>query len=87
MRKDYGIPIRMERAENLSPDNQLSIEKRTIQKPFKLHCHDFLELEVILNGEGINILNGQEFLIYPGSFYLMTPADFHSVIPKSERIE
>lgn len=45
-----------------------------------MHCHDYFEIEFLLEGSGIQIINGVNYEISKGSFYMITPADFHSVI-------
>lgn len=49
-----------------------------------VHFHEFFELEIILEGSGIQMLNGDEYKLKRGSVYLLTPADFHSVTSDSE---
>jgi AraC-like DNA-binding protein len=44
-----------------------------------LHSHDYFELELVLEGDGMQILNGVVYPLKRGSFYLLTPSDFHKV--------
>lgn len=44
-----------------------------------LHSHDYFELELVLEGGGVQILNGMEYPLKRGSLYLLTPSDFHKV--------
>jgi AraC-like DNA-binding protein len=53
-----------------------------LTKPVPIHWHDFNELSIILEGEGIHKINGVEHRLERGYLMLQTPADFHEVIPE-----
>lgn len=57
----------------------ISIEKRDFKGEVPLHWHNFYELELILDGHGIQTLNGEEYTVERGTAYLLTPTDFHTV--------
>ena len=57
--------------------------KKTVNREYKTHCHEFFELEYILSGSGEYMVNGEKTKIKPGKFFFMTPADFHSILPES----
>lgn len=63
----------------------LDIKKQTCTD-FPMHWHDFFELEIVLEGRGIQILNGETYEIGPGSVYLLSPIDYHKVIPSDKSI-
>ena len=44
---------------------------------FPRHTHDYFEIEIVAEGEGIHILNGKSYELKRGSFYLVTPTDYH----------
>lgn len=45
----------------------------------KLHWHDFFELEIVLEGNGLHTLNGEQYEIFPGSAFLLSYKDFHLI--------
>jgi AraC-like DNA-binding protein len=46
---------------------------------YALHWHDYYELELVLEGEGLHRHNDAEYPIGPGSAYLMSFFDYHSL--------
>lgn len=50
----------------------------------KLHWHDFFELEVILEGNGIHTFNDEKYDIYPGHAYISAYNDFHAISALSD---
>lgn len=46
-------------------------------KNFKLHSHDFYELEFFIEGNGVCEINGKEFLFQQGDISFSTPLDVH----------
>ena len=53
-------------------------EKKELSCHCTLHCHDFTELDLILDGEGETILNGATFPIRRGATSLLSLTDFHA---------
>ena len=53
--------------------------KNRYTRSFPLHTHDFFEIEIVTEGEGIQIVNGTEYNIHKGVITMLTPADFHSI--------
>lgn len=81
-----NVKTRFGRAAFIGEGRHLQVLHRTITEPFALHAHDYFELEIILQGSGIQRLNSHEYTLTRGSVYLLSPADFHEVIP-TEPIE
>lgn len=48
------------------------------------HWHDYFELEIVLDGDGLHLLNGCSYELHKGSAYIVTPIDFHSVFFENE---
>ena len=42
-----------------------------------LHWHNYFEMEIILEGNGVHIFNGVAYPVSKGDAYLLTPVDFH----------
>ena len=63
--------------------NDINVSYRVLNKEpdSGLHWHDFLEIEIIVNGTGTTVLNGIEIDIKPGSAYVLRPTDYHSIKP------
>lgn len=66
--------------------NEFSKENRHIKtiefvlhQSYKLHFHDYFEIEIIAGGEGKQVLNGKSYPLKKGSAYLLRPTDFHSI--------
>ena len=49
-----------------------------------LHWHDFLEIEIIVDGHGTTMLNGAKMEISPGTAYILRPNDYHSITPNGK---
>ncbi len=57
---------------------QILYEKKELRQDCSLHCHDFTELELILDGDGETELNGSTYPVGRGTVCLLTPSDFHA---------
>lgn len=62
----------------------LSLNERTVSAPCLLHWHDFFEIEMIVDGEGVQTLNGTDYPLRRGCVTLLSPTDFHAVRPSAE---
>ena len=77
-------------AEHLikSPDSKqeetFKIRKK-ILKDYKIHWHDYFEIEMIVEGTAEHILNGVKYTLNKGDIYLLTPVDFHEIHPTSPK--
>ena len=60
------------------------VSTRRVSDRYLLHCHDFFEVEIILEGNGTHILNGKEYAIGAGDAYLVKPTDIHEIIADGE---
>lgn len=49
-----------------------------------IHWHDYLELEIIIDGTCVNAQNGTEYNLKRGDIILCRPLDFHKVIPSKD---
>ena len=43
------------------------------------HCHEFYELEVILDGEGSYVVDGKTYQMERGALFFMSPISFHKL--------
>lgn len=63
--------------------NSVIVEKKTLEKNFRLHWHNYYEIEYITGGSGKEILNGKEVEIHEGILNVISPSDFHEIIVDS----
>ena len=54
---------------------------REMSSPIGRHWHDFIEIELVTGGEGVQNVNGREVALRRGSLTVMRPIDHHSVTP------
>jgi AraC-like DNA-binding protein len=59
------------------------VEEHTLTESFKLHWHNYYEIEYIISGSGKEILNGEPTDIHPGVMHIISPSDFHELIVDS----
>ena len=62
----------------------ISASERFVDFFTPLHWHNFIELELILSGEGEQILNGQHLELTRGCLSILRLTDFHQVNPKCD---
>lgn len=74
----------IEKIEHYTKENLIG-QKRTffarqnkISGGYPLHFHDYYELEIILEGEGIMTLNGKDICFSSNTVFFISPDDFHS---------
>lgn len=82
-RKLEILPDRLSREDIMGPVATLSAVRIKEKKPWKVHWHEFFELELVLAGVGTHLVNSEPCSYRRGSFYLVTPVDFHEFIPES----
>ncbi|MFU1793800.1 AraC family transcriptional regulator [Paenibacillus azoreducens] len=74
-------PKRLLNEQYLSESAPFRIFKHRIEGSIEVHWHEFFEMALVLEGEGVHVLNGKSMRLAPGSLFLVTPADFHEIIP------
>ena len=47
------------------------------------HCHDFIEIVIILKGKGHFIINDEKILVSEGNVLILNPGTYHRSIPDS----
>ena len=61
-------------------DSDIAVEKKTYKNHYShTHCHDYFEIEVVLNGFAREKLNGNEYERKCGFISLLSPLDFHQI--------
>ena len=60
----------------------ISASERFVDFFTPLHWHNFIELELIISGNGEQILNGQQMELSKGCLSVLRLTDFHQVEPK-----
>lgn len=73
------MPYLITMDEYLSAPYDTDIVYRTLEEDINLHWHDFLELEYVSSGDGIQFLNQQVVPFSKGTLCLLMPTDFHEV--------
>lgn len=61
--------------------NELTVQKRTVNRAFDSHWHDYFEIKLILDGHGTVIINGESYNFQKGSIYFVIPANLHMFKP------
>lgn len=69
---------RFKKQNNISNNNVVAVRKR-IQGDFRTHCHDFFEIEYIVDGNGEYMIDGQVYSLEPGMIFFITPVNFHEM--------
>ncbi len=67
---------------NVNDPSNIVVSERDVKLSSALHWHNFIELELVIDGNGYHILNGQRFELSRGSLYLLRLVDFHEVNPR-----
>ncbi len=57
--------------------------KGTNRTPQFLHWHEYLELDLVLGGSGINYIAGRKYRLEPGQLYLINELDHHIAVTDS----
>ena len=63
--------------------HELTVNKKTIDKMFNAHWHDYFEIKLILSGDGTVVINGEKHTFKKGSLYLIMPANIHAFTPRN----
>lgn len=74
---------RLEKEKYIGKNKHISVNKRYAQR-FPLHAHDYFEVEIVLEGDGIQYVNGNENALQRGSVTVLSPSDFHEVNAKND---
>ncbi len=67
-----------------SKSSGISVSLKTLSEPCPLHWHNYIELELITDGNGEQLLNGKSHSLSRGSVSLIRLTDFHSLVPKGD---
>lgn len=57
--------------------------ERFLSENYKVHSHNFFEIEFLIEGSGLQIINEKEYPWVPGTICFFSPTDFHEIIVKS----
>ncbi|MBR2860734.1 MAG: helix-turn-helix domain-containing protein [Clostridia bacterium] len=60
------------------------VSVREVEEPTSLHWHDFLEIEMVVDGNGSQLLNGQKTNLSRGSISVLRHTDYHQIIPEAD---
>lgn len=62
----------------------IAVHDRVVLTESPMHWHNYLELELILEGEGFQRLNGVDQNLHRGCLTVMRLTDYHQVIPGTD---
>lgn len=68
--------------DDFNKNLELSIKYTILEEKYRMHCHDFYEIEIITDGDGVQLLNGNTYHLKKGDAYIIKPTDFHSILPE-----
>ena len=60
-------------------NNWVDVSVKEIEGSVAVHWHEFYEIEVILEGEGVYTVDGKEYTIGKGLLFFMSPSSCHSI--------
>lgn len=72
---------RLKSSQWVDPKTHISLCRKFVDQPVKMHLHEYYELEMVLSGSGEQNLNGTVYPLAPGTVSFLTPIDFHSLTP------
>ena len=53
-------------------------DEMTWDKKMDVHTHDFIEIEYVLSGSGVQIINGVEYPVRRGDLIYLQKNDYHT---------
>ena len=60
-------------------NNSIDVSIKDIFGSVDMHWHEFYEIEIILDGEGVYTIDGIDYKIKNGSLFFMSPSSFHRI--------
>ena len=72
------------RTELCIPNRSIEVSEKEISGWASEHWHEFYELEVILDGDGVYNIDGVNYPIRRGSMFLMNTGSLHHVNLKNQ---
>lgn len=54
-----------------------------IRKHFPAHRHEYLEISLVIDGEGYQVINGKRHPLLPGTFFFLLPYQVHELFTNS----
>ena len=72
--------------KDLIENDIISASEKTLLGDFPHHGHEFFEIELILDGDGIYEIDGTEYKIAPRTLFLMNPTNVHATRSADARI-
>ncbi|WP_158289383.1 AraC family transcriptional regulator [Paenibacillus flagellatus] len=66
---------------NISPYFPFHIVVAALTQKFPVHRHDFLELSLVIEGEGRQVINGVTYPMAPGTCTFLLPFQVHEIVP------
>lgn len=60
-------------------EKMISSDKRVLAKNMGAHLHSYVEIDMVLDGEGEQLLNGERVKLERGVITVLKPTDWHSI--------
>lgn len=73
-----SVPSKLGKERYFTKDTNFTAAEHYVKENFRLHWHEFYEIEYIVSGHAVQTINGIEYEVGPGFSVLVTPADMHS---------
>lgn len=80
-RQDRRPPARLSGHAFRTPGQVVAVTQ-TLNRPFRLHWHDFYELVLVTGGRGFHCLDGRDAAVQAGDVLLVTPSGLHTISPR-----
>lgn len=56
----------------------INILRDNLDKPTEMHTHEFVEIEYVLSGSGVQLINGVEYPVHRGDLIYLKKGDYHT---------
>lgn len=73
-----SLPNKLGKERYFTKDRDFTAAEHNMKNSFRLHWHEFYEIEYIVSGNAVQTINGIDYEVGPGFAVLVTPADMHS---------
>lgn len=67
--------------KTFTPSKEICVTYKSGEAIFRMHFHNFYELDIITDGSGVSNLNGKTIRFQKNTAFFLSPKDFHDIIP------
>ncbi len=65
------------------PSKEICVTYKYEKTIYRMHYHNFYELDIITDGSGISNLNGKDINFRKNTAFFLSPKDFHDIVPET----